>query len=95
MRIQRDEESSGRMAANYYKKHGLVVLKDFFLGREGFHQGLKYRFLRIYQYFNFTDISEISKKYLWNENYLKLIEMLEKTSKNDKISKNTHFKVIL
>ena len=66
-------------------------------------QGLKYRFLRIYQYFNFTDISEISEKYRWiffhkyrwSENYLKLIGMLEKTSKNDNISKNTHFKVIL
>ena len=30
-----------------------------------------------------------------SENYLKFIGMLEKTKKNDKISKNTHFKVIL
>ena len=64
------------------------------------NQGLKYRFLRIYRYFNFTDISEkyqwiFFHKYRWSENYLKLIRMPEKTSKNDKISKNTHFKVIL
>ena len=52
-------------------------------------QGLKYRFLRIYRYFNFTDISEISEKYRWiffhkyrwSENYLKLIGMLEKLQK--------------
>ena len=65
-----------------------------------FKQGLKYRFLRIYRYFNFTEISEKYRwiffhKYRWSENYLKLIGMLEKTSKNDKISKNTNFKVIL
>ena len=58
-------------------------------------QGLKYRFLRIYRYFNFTDISKISvdifSQISMSENYLKLIGMLEKTSKNDKISKNTHF----
>ena len=52
-------------------------------------QGLKYR------YFDFTDISEISvdifSQISMSENYLKLIGMLEKTSKNDKISKNTHF----
>ena len=58
---------------------------------------------------NFTDISDfdftdISKKYRWiffhkyrcNENYLKFIGMFEKTKrKNDKISNNTYFKVIL
>ena len=61
--------------------------------------GLKYRILQIYQYFDFTDISKISvdifSQISMSENYLKLIGMLEKTSKNDKISKNTHFKVIL
>ena len=31
-----------------------------------FNQGLKYRFLRIYRYFDFTDISEISEKYRRN-----------------------------
>ena len=31
----------------------------------GIMQGLKYRFLRIYRDFDFTDISEISEKYRW------------------------------
>ena len=49
------------------------------------------------------DLSKISEKYWWtffhkywwSENYSKFIEMLGKIPKNDKISKNTHFKVIL
>ena len=40
-------------------------------------------------------ILRIYKKYQWNENYSKFVRMLEKTPKNDKISKNTHFKIIL
>ena len=38
------------------------------------------------------------KKYRWSENYLKFIGMFEKTQKKkkeDKINKNTYFKVIL
>ena len=62
-------------------------------GRTNNH-GLKYRILRIYR-FDFMDISEILEKYRWNENYSKFIKMFEKTLKNDKISKNSYFKVIL
>ena len=53
--------------------------------------------LRFYGYIgNIGEISvDIFSQILMSENYLKLIGMLEKTSKNDKISKNAHFKVIL
>ena len=53
--------------------------------------------LRFYGYIeNIGEISvAIFSQILMSENYLKLIGMLEKTSKNDNISKNTHFKVIL
>ena len=49
--------------------------------------------LRFYGYIeNIGEISvDIFSQILMSENYLKLIGMLEKTSKNDKISKNTHF----
>ena len=43
--------------------------------------------LRIYK--------KILVKYRWNQNYSKLMKMLEKTPKDRKISKNTHVKVIL
>ena len=32
---------------------------------------------------------------LWSENYLKFIKIFDKTLKNNKISKNTYFKIIL
>ena len=53
----------------------------------GIMQGLKYRFLRIYRDFDFTDISEISEKY-WR-NIVDIFSQISIESKLFKINRNT------